>query len=71
MISFFEFRIKKDLEKIRKIDINPDFNKEIYVRGYYWTSKEGYPINYERVGFSNVKKAFQEYTLDELEDYFV
>lgn len=48
-----------------------NFLKEIYDHGYFYFSKDGYPINYDRTGKSNIKQILEGYTIDELGSYFI
>ena len=52
--NYFSFRDTKDMNKVGKIEMPPKFLKEYYVRGYYHNSKEGNPVNYDRIGYCNL-----------------
>lgn len=56
LLNFFQFRKNRDWNKIKTISLPENFFTEIYIRGYYHTSKDGYPVNIECFGKSNPKK---------------
>lgn len=69
--KFIEFRKRKDLSKIKKKKFPSKLLSEYYIRGFYNTDKNGWPIIIERVGFSKPKKIFETMSSEDLENFFI
>ena len=69
--NFIEFRKRKNLSKVKKIKFPEKLLKEYYIRGFYNTDKNGWPIIIERVGFSKTSKIFELMTNENLENFFI
>jgi hypothetical protein len=48
-LDFFE---KIDLERIKRVHFDAKDVDEMLARGLYYTSKEGYPVLIERIGYT-------------------
>lgn len=67
--EFFHFRKIKNLKKAQKFHIREDFHEKYHIKGYYNTTKEGYPITIERIGKTKVNEIFNEFPFENCLEY--
>lgn len=53
--NFYEFRDTLNFKIIKEQKLPSNFLTDIYIRGYYNTTDEGYPLSIERVGYTDAK----------------